>query len=139
MSICRYYLAYSPVPLNFRLLSGALDVQATVSFKQFKERSPVVSVKGTVTFKDIRLADKNKKPLVELPVFSISFLPSDLMAKTVHLSDISLRAPKIYVERDRNGDLGILKAFVPEKPRPGTSRIRLPRNITPRSGSASAH
>ena len=38
------------------------------------------------------------------------------MAKAVHLSDISLRAPKIYVERDRSGELGILKAFVPEKP-----------------------
>ena len=35
-----HYLAYSPVPLNFRLLSGALDVQATVSFKQFNDRSP---------------------------------------------------------------------------------------------------
>ena len=112
-----HYLAYSPVPLNFKLLSGNLDVQATVSFKQFKERPPVVSLKGTVAFKDIRLADNNKKPLVEIPLFSISFLPSDLLAKTVHLSDISLRAPKIYVERGRSGELGILKAFVPAKPK----------------------
>lgn len=112
-----HYLVYSPFPLNFKLLSGKLDVQATVSFKQFKERSPVVSVKGTVAFKDIRVADNNKKPLVELSLFSISFLPSDLLAKMVHFSDISLRAPKIYVERNGTGELDILKAFVPEKPK----------------------
>ncbi len=112
-----YYLAYSPVPLNFRLLSGLLDVQAAVSFQQFKERPPAVSVQGTIAFKDIRLADKNKKPLVELSLFQVSLLPSDLMEKTVHVSGITLAAPKIYVERDRAGELGILKAFVPEKPK----------------------
>ena len=110
-----YYMAYSPVPLRFKVLSGGLDVQATVSFKQFKDRQPVISLKGTVAVKDIKLADTQRKALVEFKRFSVSFLPSDLMAKEVHLSDISLHSPKLTVERDREGKLGIVAAFVLEK------------------------
>lgn len=111
-----YYLAYSPVPLNFRLLSGKLDVLAVVSFQQFKDRPAKVSLKGTAALRDIRLADRNSKRLIELSRFSVSFLPSDLLERTVHLSDVSLIAPKIYVERGRDGQLGIVTAFVPGAP-----------------------
>ncbi|MHB8843687.1 MAG: DUF748 domain-containing protein [Nitrospirota bacterium] len=110
-----HYLAYSPVPLRFKLLSGGLDVQATVSFRQFKDRKPVISLKGTAAVKDVRLADMQRKPLVEFKRFSVSFLPSDLMAKEVHFSDISLQSPKLTVDRDREGKLGIVAAFVAEK------------------------
>jgi uncharacterized protein involved in outer membrane biogenesis len=110
-----YYLAYSPVPLRFKVLSGGLDVQVAVSFKQFKDRKPVISLKGTVAVKDIKLADTQRKALVEFSRFSVSFLPSDLLAKEVHLSDISLVRPKLTVDRDREGKLGIVAAFVLEK------------------------
>src|SRR5512139_1231203 len=110
-----HYLAYSPVPLRFKVLSGGLDMQATVSFKQFKDRKPVISLKGTVAVKDIKLADTQRRALVEFKRFSVSFLPSDLMAKEVHLSDISLQSPKLTVDRDREGKLGIVAAFVLEK------------------------
>jgi hypothetical protein len=116
------YLEYNPVPLHFKLLSGGLDVRAKVSFKQFKERPPAVSVTGTIALKDVRLADMNKKPLIELSSFSLKILSSDLMARTAHISDVSLRSPKIYVERDINGDLGILKALVPAKPKSWEAR-----------------
>ena len=106
------YLEYSTVPLKFKLLSGRLDVQATVSFKQFKDRPPVVSLKGTVAFNDIRLAATGTKRFLEFPSLSISILPSDLMEKEVHLSEVSLRAPKLYVERDRGGELVIMKALL---------------------------
>lgn len=110
-----HYLAYSPVPLRFKVLSGGLDVQATASFRQYKDRKPVVSLKGTVAVKDLRLADMQRKPLVEFKRFAVSFLPSDLMAKEVHFSDISLQGPKITVDRDRKGKLGIVAAFAVEK------------------------
>lgn len=106
-----YYLAYSPVHLNFRLSSGVLDLQATISFKQFKDRPPIVSVKGAAALKDVRFVDKKKKPRVEFSLLSVSFLPSDLMEKEVHLSDVGLRAPKIDVQRDHNGEMDILTAF----------------------------
>ncbi len=109
-----YYLAYSPVHLNFRLTSGVLDLQATISFQEFNNRPPILSVKGTAALKDVRFVDKKKKPRVELSLLSVSFLPSDLLAKEVHLSDVSLRAPKIDVQRDRAGELDILTAFVLE-------------------------
>jgi hypothetical protein len=117
-----HYLEYNPVPFHFKLLSGGLDVRAKLSFKQFKERSPAVSVTGTIALKDVRLADMNKKPLIELSSFSMNIVSSDLVARTAHISNISLRSPKIYVEQDSNGGLGILKALVPAKPKNGEAR-----------------
>jgi uncharacterized protein involved in outer membrane biogenesis len=107
-----HYLAYSPVPLKIQLLSGTLDVQATFSFRQFKDRSPSVSVKGTLDLNNIRLAATGTKRFLEFPSLSISFLPSDLMEKEVHLSEVRLRSPKLYVERDRGGELVIMKALL---------------------------
>ncbi len=107
-----HYLTYSPVPLKIQLLSGTLDVQATISFRKFKDRPPTVSVKGTLGLNNIRLAATGTKRFLEFPSFSISFLPSDLMKKEVHLSEVSLRAPKLYVERDRGGELVIMKAIL---------------------------
>ncbi|MDA8098913.1 MAG: DUF748 domain-containing protein [Nitrospiraceae bacterium] len=107
-----HYLAYSPMPLRFKVLSGALDVQTTLLFRQFKDRKPQVSLKGTVAVKDIKLVDTRRRALVEFKRFSVSLLPSDLMAKEVHLSDVSLQSPKLTVDRDREGKLGIVEAFV---------------------------
>ena len=131
-----YYLAYSPIPLNFRLLSGKLDVQTTVSFREFKERPPTISVKGTVAFKDIQFADRNKKPLVDFSLFQVSFLPSDLMEKEIHFAAISLVAPKIYVERGRTGELGILTAFVPEKRAIEDKQAAAPEKAAPGEGAS---
>ena len=72
-----------------------------------------------------------KKPLVEVASFSFSLLPSDLMAKTVHFSDISLNAPKIYVERSRSGELNLLQAFVPEKSAAGDEPDQAPGKAPP--------
>jgi hypothetical protein len=107
-----HYLAYSPVPLTIRLLSGTLDVKATISFRQFEDRPPKISVAGIIGLNNVRLAATGTKRFLEFPLLSVSFLPSDLMEKEVHLADVSLRAPKLYVERDRGGELIILKAIL---------------------------
>ncbi len=118
----QHYLEYSPVLPQFKLVSGGLDVRARVSFKQFKKGPPTVSVTGTIALKDVRLVDRNEKPLVELPSFSMKISSSDLLAKTAYISDIRFKSPKIYVERDSDGELNILKAFVPVKPNSGKTR-----------------
>ncbi len=106
------YLDYSPVPLTIKLLSGTLDLQATVSFRQYADRPPTVSLRGTLSLNNVRLAATGSKRFLELSQLRISFLPSDLLEKQVHLSEITLRAPKFYVERDRGGELVVMKALL---------------------------
>jgi uncharacterized protein involved in outer membrane biogenesis len=123
-----HYLAYSPVPLKIRLQSGTLDVQVTFSFRQYTNRPPSISLKGTVNLNNIRLAATATKRILEFRQLSISFLPSDLMEKHVHLSEVSLRAPKLYAERERGGELVITNAILAQlgvsqekqKPAPAT-------------------
>ena len=43
-----YYLAYAPVDLNFKLLSGTVDTKLRISFTQFNDKKHSLSVKGDV-------------------------------------------------------------------------------------------
>jgi hypothetical protein len=107
-----HYLAYSPVPLTLQLLSGKLDVQARLSFRQYPNRPPSMSLEGSMSLRNVRLAAAGVKRFLDLSSLTVSFLPSELLEKQVHLAEVTLRAPMLYAERDRGGELVIMKAIL---------------------------
>ncbi|MBI5846699.1 MAG: DUF748 domain-containing protein [Nitrospirae bacterium] len=112
-----YYLAYSPVPLDFTLVSGLLDVQTSLTYAQFKDKEPTLSLKGSTSLKIFKIDDKAGNPLIYLPRLDISISSSDLMARNIHFAKIVLESPEINVSRDRAGKLNLLAlmAFTGEK------------------------
>ncbi|MDP2156962.1 MAG: DUF748 domain-containing protein, partial [Nitrospirota bacterium] len=103
-----YYLAYSPFPLDFKLVSGFLDIQASVSYVQFKNKKPVLSVKGSTALKTFRIDDNAGAQMLNLPRLDIAISSSDLMAMNLHFSKIALESPEINVSLDRAGRLNLL-------------------------------
>jgi len=108
-----YYLAYSPFPLDFKLISGLLDLQASVSYVQFKDKKPALSVKGSTALKTFKIDDKAGNQMINLPRLDISVSSSDLMAMTVHFAKIALESPEINASLDRSGKLNLL-ALLPK-------------------------
>lgn len=108
-----YYLAYSPVPLDFRLVSGLLDLQASLSYVQYKDRKPMLSVKGSTALKTLRIDDKAGSQMISLPRLDISISSSDLMAMNMHFAKIEFQSPEINVKLDRSGKLNLL-ALLPK-------------------------
>lgn len=103
-----YYLAYSPVALDFTLVSGLLDVQTSLSYVQFKDKKPTLSVKGSTSLKTFRIDDKAGNQMINLPRLDISISSSDLMTMNMHFAKISLQSPEINVSLDRTGKLNLL-------------------------------
>jgi hypothetical protein len=112
-----FYMAYSPFKAPFKMLSGFLDINTGFSYIQYRDRPPSLNMTGNVAFKKIKVVDLKENPLVSLPAFEISFAPSDLIAKKIHLAKVIVQSPELNISRDRSAKINLLD-LVPEK-KPG--------------------
>ncbi len=109
-----YYLVYVPMKMNFRIASAYLDTQTQISFVQPKGEKPSLTVTGNVSLKNIAVNDQQNKPLLRLPLLSISIAPSRPIEKFIHLSKVSIQSPGLEIRRDGKGTLNV-QALLPEK------------------------
>ncbi len=116
-----HYLAYSPVPLDFKFVSGFFDTLSSISYVQYKDRSPTLSFKGRTSFRQIRIADMAGAPLVIFPRIDISVASSDLMTPNIHMGKIDVQSPEIHVMLDKAGRLN-LASLIPERERESTQK-----------------
>ncbi|MDA8174155.1 MAG: DUF748 domain-containing protein [Nitrospiraceae bacterium] len=113
-----YYLAYSPVKLPFVLQSGLLDVNADISYVQYRDRAPSIDLSGDAGFRNIRIDSPSLAPVFSLPALDLSFAPSDLMAKQIHLLNVTAQSPELNVTRDRAGRISLLSLLQSKKGKP---------------------
>lgn len=103
-----YYLAYVPIDLNFKIISGKLDIISTLSFAQSKDKKPSVKISGDITLKQLALDDKKGHPLFRLPSMGISMVSVDPLTPVLHFSKIALSSPEVAMHRDKRGELNLL-------------------------------
>jgi uncharacterized protein involved in outer membrane biogenesis len=109
-----YYLAYLPLKLNFKITSAYLDTETKISFIEYKEKGPSLTVSGNVSLKKVALDDEKKNPLFRLPLLQVGIAPSEPLNKVFHLSKVSIQSPEFEARRDSRGVLNIA-SLVPEK------------------------
>jgi hypothetical protein len=108
-----YYLAYVPFKMNFRLVSGVFDTQTSVSYVQYENRNPSLSVKGTTNLGKILIRDNSGNQILNLPQVNIGISSSDIMEKNIHFSKISMESPEFNIVREKTGKMNI-QTLVPE-------------------------
>jgi hypothetical protein len=109
-----FYMAYSPFKMPFKVPSGLLDIKAGVSYIQYRDRPPSLNVSGDVAFRKIKVVDIKENLLVSLPALEISFAPSDLIAKQIHLTKVMFQSPELNISRDKSAKINLL-ALLPER------------------------
>ena len=114
-----HYLAYVPVDMNLKFLSGVMDTKLTVSYRQSRDKAPSLSVKGEVSLSKIAVDDKNGLPLVRIPSLSIAVANIEPLISLVHLGNVVLDAPEVHVRRGKEGDLNLLKLISADQPKQG--------------------
>jgi uncharacterized protein involved in outer membrane biogenesis len=106
------YLAYLPVKPGFTLESGLVDVNATVTFRQFRDkRKPESSVSGLVVLRDLTVTELSGNRLFTLPSLSITVAPSQVLQKKIHIRKIAISSPELNVNRDKKGTLNLAQAL----------------------------
>lgn len=107
-----YYLDYLPVKPGFSLRSGLIDLDATVTFLQYKDgRRPESNVTGHVVCRELAIKDLKGDPLLAVPSLSIDIAASHLLNKDVHVGKIGISAPEVHAVRDRSGALNLVDAI----------------------------
>jgi len=59
-----YYLAYIPLKPKFKIVSAYLDTETKISFIEYKDKGPSLTLSGNVSLKKVALDDEEKNPLL---------------------------------------------------------------------------
>jgi uncharacterized protein involved in outer membrane biogenesis len=99
------YLAYIPNPTGLVLESALLDVDANLHLLARPDSTYRVAVLGRVALRELAIADKEGRTWLNLPELAVNLADSDLLAREVHLLEVSFKSPSVKLERLADGRL----------------------------------
>jgi uncharacterized protein involved in outer membrane biogenesis len=102
-----HYLEYSPVDLNFKVPSGKLHGRLAASFTNFKNKPSVLKISGNVVLQELKMVDKDDKPLVSLPAFAVDINGIDPIAGRADIQGVKAYGFEVHVDRARDGKMNL--------------------------------
>jgi hypothetical protein len=121
------YLDYSPVPLGFKLPSGALDTRLTLTVATRKEQIATLAISGTAAVRDLAVQFPDGKPALAWKALSIELDKVDAIARSAAVKSVRLEAPEVEVIRRKDGAISLLALLpAPGKPAPGAKPAPAP-------------
>jgi uncharacterized protein involved in outer membrane biogenesis len=99
------FIDYSPVKLPIKMLSGALDSDLRLVFRQEKERPSTLSLSGTVQVKDLAVNEQSGTPLLSFKRFEIAVDSADLLGGNYRVGRVALDSPEVHVRASRQGSI----------------------------------
>ena len=112
-----YYLAYFPMKMNYKFVSGYTSVNTQVSYIQYKNKPPSLEIKGGVSFKDIKLQDMKNNPMIHIPLLEVDIALAELFTQNIHLNKILVQQPAIDITRDNKGVINLM-SLIPKTDNP---------------------
>ena len=111
------YLAYSPVPLNFRMPSGTLSADLALSYVQYSDRGPELTLKGAMKFRDIELQELDRSRIAKFPAIDVQIASVNAFARNARFTSIVLERPDISIVRKKDGTMNAM-ALIPSSGSP---------------------
>ncbi|MDQ1331674.1 MAG: hypothetical protein QG578_1942, partial [Thermodesulfobacteriota bacterium] len=88
-----YYMEYMPKEIAIKIPSGSLDVKASLSYLQSRDKTFVMKVSGTVGLNNFSITDEKNIPLLRFQQLTVNVAESRFLEQSVHLSSVSLNSP----------------------------------------------
>lgn len=111
-----HYLAYIPLQMNFKVLSGYIDTKARISYVRFRDRKPTLNITGDIALKMIEVVDKKGDPVFKLPLVSIKETKVNLTKKELTVGEFFTKKGMLVVRRLSNGNLNLKNLFYSSRP-----------------------
>lgn len=108
------YMEYFPAKVGFKLVTGMLDTQLSLSFLQTAGKPPALILSGQAGINRLVVTDRHDRPLLTLPRLEIGIEAIDVFAKSASLTKLFLQSPDVHVRRDKHGTLN-LQSLVPKE------------------------
>ena len=100
-----HYLPYVPMKLNFKLLSGVLDINAKVAFIRYKDKGPSLDLTGNIALRNLSVDDLGNKPLVRLSSARVDLGSLKPLSKNFHIAKVIIQSPELGVRRSKAGEI----------------------------------
>jgi uncharacterized protein involved in outer membrane biogenesis len=102
------YLDYAPFHLPITMVSGSLDGDLKVVFRQQKNRASTLSLSGTAALKDLLVKESSGAPLVSLKRLDLQLGSLDLLNQKIVIDRITIDSPVIHARIGRQGTINWL-------------------------------
>lgn len=129
-----HYLPYVPLKLNFKLLSGYLDVNVKLAFIRYKDKGPALDLTGNIALRNISVDDRENNPLVRLSSARADLSSLKPFSKNFHIAKVILQSPELAVKRGKNGKIN-LQSLVGEETKDVTPKEATTTTSTPSKDS----
>ncbi|MBI5576376.1 MAG: DUF748 domain-containing protein [Deltaproteobacteria bacterium] len=133
-----HYLEYLPVKWKFRVASAFLDADADLSFREHKDKPPVLSFTGKAALRDLKIEDAKGKAVLRMPLLKVSVAASDVFGRKASLDSVLFRSPELQLERERSGALNLVSLLEPQEMTEGTVKTAEKAEETVKEGDAGA-
>ena len=100
------YLGYIPSGLPVKLQAGTLDADLSIDFEQAATAG--LKLSGTIEAHGTKLVDGKDRDLLGFESLKVELADVRPLDRMVHLSDVTLTAPRLMVARDASGQLNLL-------------------------------
>jgi hypothetical protein len=107
------YLAYSPVDLPIRVLSGALDGDLRLRFVQSKDLPATLSISGKLGLKDLKVEQTGGAPLLAMKRLDVGLRDVDPIKRSIGIASVELTAPSVDVRIGKDGVANWLSLLPP--------------------------
>ncbi|WP_051408965.1 DUF748 domain-containing protein [Syntrophorhabdus aromaticivorans] len=109
------YLPYIPVKMDFKVLSGTIDLAGKITFVQHKNKPPSLIAGGNIGFRNIDVIDGKKAPLVKLSSAEIDLTSYEVYANSIRVAKAGFQSPEVAVRRSKKGIVTLLSLFPKDK------------------------
>lgn len=120
------YLAYIPNPTGLVLQSALLDVDANLHLLARPDNTYRLAVIGRVGLREVAITDKAGQTYLQLPELAVTLADSNLLAKDVHLTEVSFSSPVLNLERLADGRLLPVALLTPADKEPEATAVEAP-------------
>lgn len=106
------YLAYSPFPLKFRMPSGTLSADLALTYVQYRDKGPELTLKGLLNFRGLVFQEPGGAAIAKFPAIDVEIASIDAFARTARIASIVLDRPDISLVKKKDGSMNAM-ALIP--------------------------
>ncbi|MCC2869337.1 MAG: DUF748 domain-containing protein [Candidatus Accumulibacter phosphatis] len=105
------YVDYVPVRLPFQVVSGALDSDLRLNFRQQDDHRSMLSLSGQVAIRDVDIKDSSGSSLLSLKRFDVQIGLLDPINRRWIIDRVTVDSPEIHAQISRQGTINWMNLF----------------------------
>lgn len=105
------YIDYSPLKLPIKVLSGELDTNLKLAFRQEKDKAPTLRLNGTAAISNLKVDDASGAPLVSFKQLDLTIGSSELLSRKFVIDRFSVDSPEINARVSSQGKINWIEFF----------------------------